>query len=106
MLGGGEIGIDLPVVALAAQAIPTRPPGYHGSTDRRGDPVAHRGSVLPRRRLPAQVVKRDKGVGPPPTNSPARHPGGDRYHQNLHSDLAAPQHPPLPQREECDGLTG
>ena len=29
-------------------------------------------------------------MGPPPTNSPARHPGGKRHHLNLYSDLAAP----------------
>ena len=45
-------------------------------------------------------------MGPSPTNSPARHPGGKRYHQNLHSDLTASHNPPLPQREECDGPPG
>ena len=29
-------------------------------------------------------------MGPPPTNIPARHTGGERYHRNLHSNLAAP----------------
>ena len=84
----------------ANQAGPTIPPGSHRRPVRRGDPVAHRVSAPPRCRRPARGGKRDKWVGPPPTNSPARHPGGECYHQNLHSDLAAPHYPPLPQQEE------
>ena len=54
----------------------------------------------------ARDGKIDTGVRAPPTNIPALHPGGERYHRNLHSDLAAPHHPAFPQCEECDYPTG
>ena len=74
----------------SAQDGPTIPPGSHGHPDQRVDPVAHHGSAPPRHRHLARGGKIDKGVGRPPTNIPARHPGVERYHQNLHSDLNAP----------------
>ena len=45
-------------------------------------------------------------MGPSPTNGSARHPGGERCHQKLHSDLATSHNPPLPQRKECDSPPG
>ena len=44
-------------------------------------------------------------MGPPPTDSPARHPGGERHHRNLHSYLTASHHSLLPQHDECHGPT-
>ena len=90
----------------AAQAGPTRPPGPHERPDQRGDPVAHRGSAPPRCCRLARGGKRDKGVGPPPTNSPVHHSCGERYYRNINYDPAAPHHPLLPQREEYNGPKG
>ena len=78
----------------AAQAGSKRPHGSHGRPNQRGDPVAPRGSASPRRFHLERGRKRDQGVGPPPTNSPARHPGG------------ALQNTALPQCEECRGPPG
>ena len=90
----------------ATQAGSTRPHGSHGIPERRGNPVSHHGSAPPRRCLPARGGKGDQGVGPSPTNSPARYPVGEPYHRNLHFNLSASHNPPLPQHEECDGPPG
>ena len=43
---------------------------------------------------------------PPPTHFTESHTRGKRHHQDLHTNLAASHHPPLPQRKECDGSPG
>ena len=90
----------------AANAGLTRLPGYHWRPYQLGNPADYSQSAPSRRLSPARGKKGDKGVGLPSTDIPARHPGCKRYHQNLHSDLAAAHHPPLPQSEEYDGPTG
>ena len=45
-------------------------------------------------------------MGLPPTNSPARRPGRERYHRNPHSNLAAPHNPSLPKQEEFNDPPG
>ena len=90
----------------ATKAGSTRPHGSHGIPDQHGNQVVHRGSAPPCRCFPERDGQGDQGVGPSTTNIPAHHPDSERYHQNLHSDLAASHNPPLPQHEECDSPTG
>ena len=87
----------------AAHAGPIRPPGYHGRPYRHRDPAVCSRNAPSRCRRPARDGKGDKGVGLPTTDIPAHHPVGERHHRNLHSDLAASHHSPLPQRKERDG---
>ena len=95
--------MDRRVSAKATHAGPTRHLGSHGRPYRRRNPATYSRSAPSRCRCPARDGKGVKGVGPPPTYSPERHPGGKRHHRNLHSDLAASHHSPLPQDEERDG---
>ena len=86
----------------AAQAGPARPHGSHRRLDQRGDQVTHRGSAPTCCRRPARGGKGYQGMGPSPTDRPARHPGSECYQRNLHSELTASHNPPLLRREERD----
>ena len=43
-------------------------------------------------------------MGPPPTDGSSCHPGAKRHQRNLHSKLTSYHPPPLPKREEHDGI--
>ena len=88
-----------------SQDCTTKPHGSHGSLKQRYNKVAKCGSTPPRRCCTSKIGKIDEGMGPHPSNVPARYPGGECHQQNLEYNLSAIRHSLFPECKKRDRTT-